>query len=227
MKTFLHRREGEEQTTSHQSFIGGTPRLPAGTSSPKCGLCRAELTFFLQLAFPESHPWHGHSLAVFACTAKGDDEHLIPDMLDADELKGAAAPRGFLEKYQQAFRLFVFETARGEAMPGYRPRVAFAPLELLSTKEGAIGLVNGKPKWENGDETPSKVAGSAAVFLLELFKDTKFPTVKGAPPQMEEINRGKPKRAIFANLYSLFVSNFIYFFGASKPSSAVYVLTQR
>jgi hypothetical protein len=156
-----------------------------------------------------------------------DENHLIPEMLEDDELKGAAAPRRFLERYQQAFRILVFATARGEPMPGYRVRVAFAPLDIRTTREGAIGFLNDKPKWESGDETPSQVAGSAPVFLLQVFAHSDFPKVKGAPRQMESAGKGKRRRTVWADGYYLFASDAIYFFGPKTPDSAVYVLVQR
>jgi len=227
MRKFLHRHEGQIQSDSDQSFVGGIPRVLPGTTPPKCGLCGADLTFFFQVAFPAPHAWHGHSLALFVCTSGGDRDHLIPDMLDADEMKGASAPRDFLETYQKAFRILVFESALGETLRGYRERVAFAPLDVRSTKEGAIGFLNDKPKWESGDETPGKVAGSAPVFLLQVFAQTDFPVVKGAPRQMVPGNKGKPRRTLSPDLYYLFSSGAVYLFGPRKPDSAVYVLIQR
>jgi hypothetical protein len=227
MKKFLHPRKWHVQTSSDQSFIGGIPHLPPGTRHPTCGLCGADLTFFFQVAFPASHPWRGHSLALFTCITGADQDHLIPDMLDDDELKGAIASRQFLETYQKAFRLFVFESAAGEALPGYRERVAFAPLELQSAKEGAIGILNDKPKWEAGNETPGKVAGSPPVFLLQVLAQAEFPTVNGAPPLMVPGSNGKPRRSLYEDRYYLFSSGAVYFFGPKTPDPAVYVLVQR
>ena len=55
------------QTTEGDSFIGGKPKLPPNVDIPKCGLCGKELTFMLQVAFPQGHPWAGKSMAVFYC----------------------------------------------------------------------------------------------------------------------------------------------------------------
>jgi hypothetical protein len=214
--------------------VGGIPRVVAGTPLPKCGLCGDDLTFFFQVAFPAPHRWKGHSLAVFACTTtadddsdgEGDDRHLIPEM---PELAGSGVDvsREFLEEYQQAFRFLVFETARGEPMPGYVERVAFAPLRMTDTRQRAIGVLNDEPRWRIEDERPSTVAGSRPVFLLQLFADVAFPTVAGAPPQMVPGLDGKPAPSVNRNSYDLFVSNNIYFFGPAKPDSAIYVFTQR
>jgi len=152
-------------------------------------------------------------LAVFACTSK------VTSIYEDDD--------DFVEKYQRAFRIMVFETERGEMMRGYVERVAFAPLELEGRRQGAIGFLNDKPKWENGDNAPATVAGSPAMFLFQLFAEIAFPTVEGAPPQMEIGFDDEPEPVVEEGLYRLFLQNNVYFFGGTTPDSAVYVITQK
>ena len=140
-------------------------------------------------------------MAVFACTSK------VTSIYEDDD--------DFVEKYQRAFRIMVFETERGEMMRGYVERVAFAPLELEGRRQGAIGFLNDKPKWENGDNAPATVAGSPAMFLFQLFAEVTFPFDDEPEPVVDE------------GLYQLFLQNNVYFFGGTTPDSAVYVITQK
>lgn len=83
--------EGNSQSITNSSYVGGKPRLPLDMNIPKCELCNASLVFFIQITFPESHLWGGHTMSVFSCTSCYDENFLIPEMLDGN-LRGGRYP---------------------------------------------------------------------------------------------------------------------------------------
>jgi len=214
------------QDVSQRSFVGGFPNLPKEEPIPSCKLCSSTLSFFFQVAFPAGHVWHGKSLAVFACTSCVDEGSLIPEMLD-QKLLGADIPDGFLERYQTNFRFVVFASETGTLRNEYQPRVAFRRLNLapLKASSKAVSKIGGRPVWMLDDESPATYAGRHRVeFLLQIGEKAEFPTVKGAPPQIELDLTRKPTPSP-RSFYQLFLGNQIYFFGVNGLP-LVYVVTQ-
>ncbi len=216
-----------QQTGDEACFVGGKPVLPRGNAIPKCALCRAEQTFFLQVAFPDDHVWTGLSLAVFSCTSCADKNHLIPEMLSG-VLTGADIPANFLNVYQLNFHFVVFETAQGQLVRQYQERVRFRPicLERADSKH-RIGQVGGGPAWILEDESPESYdAHDPMYFLFQVDGSIEFETVQGAPPQMEVGLTGDPEPSPH-DFYQLFIGNAVYLFGAGRQTPAlVYAITQ-
>jgi hypothetical protein len=215
------------QTPTDDRFIGGRPRLPPNGPIPSCGLCKAEQTFFFQVAFPEDHEWAGLSLATFACTSCADENHLIPPMLKGRRRKAIDIPEGFLESYQVNFRFRVFETAKSVPQ-GYDERVAFHRWLLQPAQAAGAGTkLGGTPDWLQDDEAPATYAGrTPMVFLMQIERGFEFPLVPGAPPQMELALDGTPEPAE-RPYYQLFIGNAIYLFGTQDRSQPlVYAITQ-
>jgi hypothetical protein len=216
------------QEDADRCFIGGVPRLPRGEAIPKCELCGAEQTFYLEVEFPQDHGWAGTSLAVFACTSCSDRDRLIPEMLRGP-LKGATVPRAFLAAYQRNFRFVVFSGA-GEARKDYVEKVRFKRLALIPatafrTNDSRVG---GGPSWVLEDESPGSLGegGPPFEFLLQLGLDFRFEVVKGAPRQIEVESDGKIGPASHS-AYWLFLQNALYLFGAVDGSERIlYALTQ-
>jgi hypothetical protein len=211
------------QQATDVSFVGGRPALPVGRTIPTCTLCKAQQTFFFQLAFPDGHPWERQSVAVFACTQCADENHLIPELLPG-ELKGVKIPAGFLDSYQQNFRFVVFPTPEGRLHSRYKPRVAFHALDLRPAAEVAkANKVGGTPVWFEKDETPGNCGGKPLVFLLQLLPGWKFERLPDAPPQAVAFDFGQPPELH----YDLFVGNALYLFGTTAGERKVYAVVQR
>lgn len=216
------------QAPSHDSFIGGIPKLRVGVCIPCCTLCGAAESFFFQVALPPGNPWGGLSLAVFACTSCADENELIPEMLSVPPL-GADIPEGFLDAYQTNFRLLVFETTAAVPHVGYQERVKFKPIHLEKTGRAASreSKIGGKPSWMLGDESPATYNGKTPMFfLLQLWENLRFDLVPGAPKQMDFNLDGLPERSS-EDYYELFIGNRIFMFGTvDRSSPLVYAITQ-
>ena len=231
----------EQQVPQHPqvlSFIGGYPRIPITEDFPKCQLCGAEQSFFFQVAFPKNHVWKDLSIAIFACTSCDDEKYCIPEMLpsgnpsiglDQGGLYGVNIPKNFLRSYQRNFRILIFPTDQGELRTEYVPKVAYKKLKLSAQgcKE-AIGIVGGKPRWIQGDETPASYDVHVPMkFLMQINEYLQFDILPGAPSQMEYdffTDEIKPSKMRY---YELFLGNSIYFFGTEPPyEPLVYVFTQ-
>jgi hypothetical protein len=224
MTLLLCREPPSNQTEDADSFQGGQPKLPDNIDLPTCANCQARLTFFFQIAFPVLHSWQGYSMAVFACTSCADEHTLIPEMLQG-QLAHAEVTSDFLRQYATNFRTLVFETSAARIRDKYSVAVQFSVLSPCRHRSAAFAQVGGSPSWVLEDETPSKVAGSTAIFLFQLLQGLDFRTLGGAPPQMDLALDGSPQLGA-PGRYQLFLGNEIYFFGPTEPSSLVYVLTQ-
>ncbi len=216
------------QTPEMDSFVGGTPKLPAGTKPPVCSLCGKEESFLFQVAFPAGHPWAGRSLALFFCLDCFGHKYCIPEMPPHTTLAGAEIPEGFLDRYQRNFRVLVFDTADGVPMEGFQRRAAFR--EIVWTKErqsaSADFLAGGKPVWIMGqDETPGLYAGEHPFqLLLQLREDFRFPREEGAPAQYSPFAPGNLSPFPW---YDLFARDRIYFWGTEAGGEPkVYISVQ-
>jgi hypothetical protein len=211
---------GESSATNAAGFIGGHWVLPSGEALPSCGLCAAEQTFFLQVAFPVFHAWSPLALSVFACTRCVNENCLVPEMLDGP-LPNAQPTAEFLTRYQRNFRLL---TSRRESI---RP----APIGSRSLRfsespsDTTIGIIGGEPRWVLEDETPSRIAGHPAAFLFQLFGNLRFPMPPGGLPQQTLALDGSAEDSR-NNFYELFLGNSLYFFGGNPSDGFVYVVTQ-
>ena len=214
------------QRGNEQCFVGGAPRLPEGVAWPTCALCRAPLTFFFQLAFPNDHAWAGRSLALFSCTSCAEDDHLIPEMLQS-KLAGADIPAGFLDRYQTNFRILVFDTERA-GVPNLtsEPVLAFRPIMLAKAAGSKATRLGGAPLWLLEDESPARYGAEHPMdFLFQLSEGLTFEMANGARPQIEIGLSGLPQPSP-EPFYRLFISNRIFAFGARDASNSVYVITQ-
>lgn len=218
------------QTDEHTSFIGGKPCFPAGTVLPRCRLCETPLTFFFQVAFPESHFWNGLSLAVFAGVDCAHMDYVIPPMLEGP-LRGIDIPQGFLEDYQVNFRLLVFETAQAHPIQDYQERIRFAAWRLIpgDAKKARVNKIGGEPDWVLEDEAPAAYGGKMAMrFLMQTVEGFDYEILEGAPAQKhifdlsDKIPGYRP-----SPIYDLFAANALYFFGTEKRDQpSVYIIPQ-
>lgn len=216
----------QDQTDEDITFIGGLPCIPLGFNLPACSSCGSEQSFFLQVGFPELHPWAGRSLSVFACTSCQDEAHVIPEMLSG-ELHGAIVPDGFLERYQVNFQFLVFDTGMGMLRHDYVPRVVFRRRRLAPTDAPTVQTkVGGTPSWMLEDESPGSYRGDPTVFLMQVGSDTTFEIPLEAPRQAKiSLDPSLPAIRRESN-YRLFLGNGLYFFGDAKRRKDVYVVTQ-
>jgi hypothetical protein len=216
------------QAIEHTSFIGGKPLMPRGTNVPKCNLCEAKQTFFLQLSFPDGHSWSGLTIAIFSCTSCADANRLIPKMLNTT-LLGADIPEGFLEQYQENFHFLVFETVSGIINQSYAEKIKYKPLHLRAVADSLAdgNKIGGVPKWILEDESPRSYANRYEMFfLLQLKEDMKFDILDSASPQMMIGLQGNPELSS-DRYYQLFIGNKIFMFGVCDPlNPLVYALTQ-
>jgi hypothetical protein len=215
------------QTPEDKWFIGGIPKLPPTILIPRCKLCKADQSFMFQIAFPDSHRWHGLSLAVFSCTSCADQNYLIPRMLSAS-LPGVAIPEGFLESYQTNFRFLVFASDEAQVRKSYIERVRFQGLNLEPVSPDFVGhKIGGVPNWLMKDETPASYRGSIKMFfLLQLQQGFQFEIHNHASPQIELGIDGLPQPSP-VSYYQLFNGNAIYLFGTDDRSEPlVYAITQ-
>ncbi|HUO10234.1 MAG TPA: hypothetical protein VM008_18145 [Phycisphaerae bacterium] len=216
------------QTSEHESFVGGLPKLPRGEGIPRCRLCGADESFFFQVACPEGSPWHRLSLAVFACTSCADENHLIPQMLSGP-LKDADIPEGFLQSYQRNFRFMVFETASATLRQEYRERVVFRPfhLEKVIDPDVDANKLGGTPNWLLDDESPRFYFGNAPMsFFLQLLQGFRFEINRGAPPQVELGLDGSPQPST-SSYYQLFNGNKVFLFATEdRAKPLIYAITQ-
>lgn len=231
---FVKRVKGASQTIDHLSFAGGMPIAPVDMELPLCRNCGKKLTFFFQMLFPEEHAWRGMILSVFQCTECVDENLFIPPMLPGP-LAGINVPTGFLDSYQQNFRICVYSADQMLTMRSdYDLRIEYEEWVLekiisADLKEGAASLVDGRPEWLLDDETPGLFAGQFPfAFLMQLEQGLEFPINSNSPGQMTLGLDRKPKRSKAAS-YRLFLANQLYFFGSIDNSGKhqVYVLTQR
>lgn len=221
-----------KQTGKEECFVGGKPKLPPELTIPLCTLCGKEQDFFLQIAFPEHHPWAGLTLAIFACTRCADSNYLIPEML-IGPLKGGNIPKNFLSKYQRNFRFEIFRTVECQLINNYKERVKFRALFLQNsglshTNTGVLfGVVGGSPQWILEDESPQFYDFSTPMcFLFQIYQGIQFETVSGALPQIELGLDGTPEPSR-ADYYHLFIGNAVYFFGTVNTTfKMVYAITQ-
>lgn len=211
------------------SFVGGRPKIPPSLELPTCGLCGAVQTFFLQVAFPDRHEWAGLTLAIFRCTSCFDWERLAPRMGRKPLGPGEDIPDGELDEDQINYRFLVFPTAQGVVRAEYEERIRYMPIDLITSSPAVKtrSHIGGKPRWIQGGETPGCYGGEPLDFLMQWEEWFRFRAVEGAPYQRgphDEQLRGFS----LPNVYSLFVSLELYFFGnhsGGKPN--VYPICQR
>ena len=210
------------------SYIGGKPSLPASFALPRCRLCGSEQTFFLQVAFPADHPWHGKSLAVFACTACADKNYRIPPMLET-QLKAVDIPDGFLNDYQVNFHFVVFDTATATLRTDAQEKIKFKGLHLKPVEDLGVpgNKLGGIPNWVLDDESPATYRSAIPMFfLLQLEQDFRFEKTLDSPPQMRIGLSGKPEPALLPD-YKLFLGNALFLFGTNGSNQYwVYAITQ-
>lgn len=217
------------QPPGHLSFVGGQPLLPPRLELPACRLCGEPQTFFFQIAFPESHPWAGKVLAVFACTRCTPGDYLTPSSNPPDDWHNL--PDGYLDRYELNFRLQVFNANEPVVVrQDYVPVLRYERIELKKTgRLRSRGTrVGGEPYWYLSDDTPRSYMGSPLAFLMQLEPNWAFTKLPEAPPQAEPVwfPTDPPHRT--DDLYFLFGGVPLYFFGTTAlPRPRVYVLNQK
>lgn len=221
--------ENLEQNATHDSFIGGIPKLPLSTTNPVCSLCGHEMSFMFQIAFPDDHFWAGKTLALFFCLDCFGDEFCIPEMPQGDSLYHVEIPEGFLDSYQRNFKVLVFDTKDGVPCNDYCERVAFRKIDFIAEEknsEEAEFTVGGRPIWLMGRETPGNYASNQKLKLLfQIREDFKFPKFEEAAPQADEFSKTKLSPYPW---YDLFARNRIYFWGTNpKKDPKVYISVQK
>jgi hypothetical protein len=226
MKTMWTLFKRDEPQNGQQSYIGGKPSLPMGTTLPVCKLCGHTETFMFQVAFPSEAAWGGRTLSCFACMRCADERFLIPEMLD-DHRQGCDIPAGFLMSYQRNFAFLAFPTSDARIVKNYDEQVAFVSLELQrGSDSGGFGRIGGAPNWVLEDEGPATYGSKIPmVFVLELMAGIHFSNVDGALPQMEIDIFGNPSPSPL-QYYQLFLGNATFLFGTSSGVPLVYAITQ-
>ena len=216
--------KNKQQDSKYDSFIGGKPKIPRNCSSPRCNLCKEELTFMFQIAFPEGHAWYGKSFAMFFCTKHFHGEFCIPEFPNVNELYGVEISRDFLDKYERNFKLVIFNTVQGVIQENYEEKLIFKPFHMVKTEQmdpNVDFVISGKPIWIMGiDETPGKIASVSNIeLLLQVREDYEFEKHSNAKPQDNPYYE--------QNNYMLFAADRIYFWGTTDANNlAVYISVQ-
>lgn len=217
------------QTPEEDTFWGGKPKLPPAMSVPICGLCGQEMTFFLQVAFPQGHPWQGKSLALFYCTDTWHDQFCLPEAPDVRNLNNADIPSSFLRQYERTFRTLVFDTDQGVLREDCTARIAYQalfPAKSNRPKQDADVILGGEPVWIMGwPERPACVDGNQRLTLLAQIREgLRFPRLEGAPPQVNPFLRSGLSSQPW---YHLFARARVYLWGTEDPSGVpVYISVQ-
>jgi hypothetical protein len=206
--------------SSNHTFKGGVPELPVAIPLPACASCGSGMSFFLQVALSQPHPWGGSVVAVFQCISCCDENSLIPAMIEG-ELAGAVIPEGFLSDYQTNFRILVAPASECVPRRDYTAQIVRAEFEADDSRLGE------SPRWLLDDESPGGYGTSTTpVFLFQLPQGTKFDRLPGAPKQKTLDLSGAAVDSDEAH-YELFVGNQLYVFGFGDPAGDhVYVITQ-
>ncbi len=218
------------QTTEHNTFLGGKPKLPPHVPIPQCWLCGKELTFFFQVAFPEGHSWAGKSMAVFYCTDTWHDQYCIPEIPPFPDRKQIAAGSDFLLQYERNFRILVFDTAAAVPVDGYQEKIIFCPLDFTPSDQTSRAwdfVIGGRPIWIMGKgEKPDSVAGiKKPSLLLQLRESFRFPILPEAPKMADPFF---PTKASPFPWYDLFTGNRVYFWGVKDQAREwVYLSVQK
>jgi len=218
----------ETQLNSHDSFIGGVPKLPLCVVFPKCKFCDNEQTFFFQLKFPKKHAWNGFSIAIFSCTSCENENHLIPRM-PKGLLFGANLSKKFFSQYETNFKFIVFKSVKAVLRTDYVVKIKFKEICLVETNcsLASNNRVGGRPQWYLENESPGTYENNIEmIFLFQLAQGAQFEILETAPRQVELSFFGEPEVSP-NNYYELFISNELYFFGVNDISNPyVYVTSQ-
>ena len=188
-------REQSAQRDDDVLYLGGVPRLPAGTPWPTCRRCGADLTFYLHLAMPDGFAWAGRAVNVFACTARCAGPDVAPDAFrgynTGDEVR---VPPSYVPLYAEFFRLVVTDTAISAPRPGPGALLLFVRLAAKPTANttGKGLRIGGEPafprswprfKFRYGER------GGVAPFLFQLPRGVRFEPLPGVPAQESLRNR--------------------------------------
>ena len=214
---------GASENNQTGCFIGGAPELPEALLEPECELCDATQTFFIQVAFPESHSHRGHSLAVFACTECASEDQLIPEL--PVPLKEAILTRQLLKEIQRNFCLLLFPTEKAVPRSGPSNRLERTSLILAERPSGNVLGNLTSPEWVLDDEAPSTCDGQPMDFLLSLREGVEYRPRATSPPQMILGLTGEPERDD-SGTYDLFVRNALFFFACRGSDQVVYCIPQ-
>jgi hypothetical protein len=226
-----HASEKETQAGSERSFIGGCPMLPSGFPLPQNEKTQTEMTFFFQIAMPETHRWCGRTISVFASTDHVDDQSFLPKL--PVPLAGATLDRAFFSGYQSYFRVFVFRNEDISVRTECVSPVAFHRLHLtheVPPGSKLFGSMTPTPDWILDDESPNDFEGwrDLIAFLFQTKLDYEFATVPDAPRQ-KVIDYSNASSGLVDSAgadYSLFVSNETYYFGIEADQTYVYIVPQ-
>ncbi len=223
-----------EQTPRDLSFKGGVPNIPPALDLPHCALCKAEMTFFFQIAFPQDHVWEGRVMAVFHCTSCVNVNNYWPKLVFAEE--HLMLEDDVLDTYQTNFRIFVFGAREAVSLRNEAKRVLkFEGIEFEKIAPAAKARkVGGTPNWSKhrwSGTSPSELykqityMGGGVVFLMQTENDWTFTRLPEAPPQFEHYTVDQPR----FNRYVLFNGPHLYFSGTtssevSPPRVLLYAL---
>ncbi len=219
---------GKKQFVKDKTFIGGKPRIPIDVELPICQLCGEQLTFFLQIGFPEEHVWRGRTLAVFSCTATWDTEHTVSPLAREDWRKPCLTSKD-LKNSQQDHRFIIFRTDQGVLREDYEEKIRYCSLKYKRIADmGHPGTkIGGYPHWLGDAVKLAKLDGKWPMqFLGQIAVDSYFPLVPTAPSRAFEF-RKLPVTEKFRRSYSLFYDNQCYFFGSvGRDEPIVYCIIQ-
>ncbi|MCU7251612.1 hypothetical protein [Pseudomonas koreensis] len=211
--------------TETDSYIGGLPVVPKGTSLPKSE-SGIPLTFFFTVKLPKNHKFFGYTLSFFSATGEFDENLSIPEMITT-ELKNAIIPSGFLKQYQKLFKVFFFKSETATTLEEVS-NIKLQHLDFSDQETGDVfGWAGTSPKWVLEDESPSSYEGQPISFLLQVKNEQTFEILDTAPPQ-KEINIFGGEKDRKKRNYFFFNENEVFFFGrpSEKPDDNVYIITQ-
>jgi hypothetical protein len=210
------------------SHIGGYPNLPANILLPTCKFCDAPMTFFFQLEFPKKHDWFGKIMAVFACTSCTRDKG---NHLPAVSSNFKQIPDGFLNDYQDSFKIFVINKEGDNVIrTDYTPKISpeRVSLQSLNGRNPKITRIGGQPNWRISNDFPEQYMGSRFTFLMQIWDDWGFKKLPDAPPQAIFSFLNPSKKFRNDDSYFLFLGLPLYFFGTlDLEQPKVYVLNQK
>jgi hypothetical protein len=228
----VHNISQENQKSDIFSYVGGKPMLPSGVNIPLYESTGNRMTFFFQFCFPEDHKWSDKIVSVFCVTDYASEETLLPKL--PDPLKGASLTRNFFDNYYSFFRFFVFSKRNSKIVEDYLPIIEFHELKTsngIDDTEILFGEIDKEPNWILEDESPGDFEGetSQPIFLFQTKVDYEFQKLPNAPRQ-RVIDYGSSVSAhtdSYAETYSLFVANELYFFGIQDGAeNEIYLVPQ-
>jgi hypothetical protein len=195
------------------------------------------MTFFMQLAFPDDHRWHGREASLFSCTSCFDETPAHgrapgpPDQSWSDaERSGIVIDDAFLSANQAHDRVVLTSTEEAVARPDIEPRMEYQPLDQQPTSEPYPGLkVGGVPSWTENNVIYERATyrGERPVFLFQVPAGRKFRRLPSAPLRDDYPDSFPPMDPadIDQRYFDLHGGMAVFVFGVEDPRPRAFVMT--